>query len=94
MIEITPEQAGIPRADLSTLQLSDPVDISAALLCVLKGCGKREHRDAIALNTAAILYLAGVADDLKSGAELAIDALDSGRVAQRLEKIAEFTHGQ
>jgi anthranilate phosphoribosyltransferase len=90
---IAPEDAGLRRAPLESLQLKDPVKIAAALLCVLKGVGKPEHVDAIALNTAAVLYLAEKVSDLKQGVEQAKEVIASGRVAERLANIAEFTHG-
>lgn len=92
-IVITPEEAGLKRASLSSLQIEDPVDIAAALLCVLKGVGKPEHVDAIALNTAAVLLLTEKVSDLKQGVEQAKQVIASGKVAERLAKIAEFTHG-
>ncbi len=92
-IVITPEEAGLKRANLSSLQIEDPVEIAAALLCVLKGVGKQEHVDAIALNTAAVLLLTDKVSDLKQGVEQAKQVIASGKVAERLAKIAEFTHG-
>ncbi len=91
---IAPEDAGLPRAKLESLQIDDPVDIAAALLCVLRGCGKEEHVNAIALNAAAVLFLAGKAPNLRQGAQMAKGVIQSGNVAKRLEAIAAFTSAQ
>jgi anthranilate phosphoribosyltransferase len=92
-LTISPEDAGLKRASLSELQIDDPVDIAAALLCVIRGSGKQAHENAIALNTAAVLYLTGQAESLKQGASFAKEVIQSGRVAERLEKVAEFSNG-
>ncbi len=90
---ITPEDAGLPRAKLSSLQMDNPIEIAAALLCVLKGIGKKEHVNAIALNTAAVLFLTGKAETLKQGVHIAQDVIASGRVSDRVARIAELSHG-
>jgi anthranilate phosphoribosyltransferase len=91
---ISPEDAGLKRSSLESLQIEDPVAIAAALLCVVKGVGKPEHVDAIALNTAAVLLLADKVSDLKQGVEMAKQVIASGKVAERLAQIVEFTHGR
>lgn len=93
-ITFTPEEAGLERAPLETLQISDPDEIAAALLCVIKGIGKKEHCNAIALNTAAVLLLTDVVDSLKNGVELALEVIQSGRVEQRLRRIVELTNAE
>ncbi len=90
---ITPEDAGLKRVPLEHLQIESPSEIAAALLCVLKGVGKPAHVDAIALNTAAVLYLTDKADSLKQGVAIAKEVMASGKVAERLEKVAEMSHG-
>ncbi|WMS87400.1 anthranilate phosphoribosyltransferase [Pleionea litopenaei] len=90
---ITPEQAGLEQAPLSRLQIDDPEAIAAALLCVVKGVGQREHNDVVALNTAAVLLLADKVANLAEGVKVAQEAILSGRVAQRLARIAELTNG-
>ncbi|WP_144393477.1 anthranilate phosphoribosyltransferase [Pleionea sediminis] len=92
-LTIAPEQAGLDRVDLRELQMDDPVEIAAALLCVLKGHGKKAHIDAIAFNTAAVLFLTDKVKTLKSGVDMAKEVIASGRVAERLEAIVEMSHG-
>jgi anthranilate phosphoribosyltransferase len=43
------------------------------------------------LNAAAALIIAGRIENLREGAKLASDALDSGKAAKNLEKILTFS---
>ena len=74
---MTPEQAGLPRHDLGALRGGDAEYNAAALRRLLEG----EHgayRDAVVLNAAGALIVAGEADDWQSGAEEAAEAIDKG----------------
>ena len=51
------------------------------------GDGRRAHRDAIAVNAGALLYLAGPADNLADGTAMALEHLASGAVARHLESM-------
>ncbi|NVJ61024.1 MAG: anthranilate phosphoribosyltransferase [Gammaproteobacteria bacterium] len=89
-----PEDAGLERAPLKSLQISDPDEIAAALLCVIKGVGKKEHQQVIALNTAAVLLLNNAVDNLEQGVSVAMEVIQSGRVEKRLKRIAELTNAK
>jgi anthranilate phosphoribosyltransferase len=45
----------------------------------------------VLLNAAGAIAAAGHADDLREGLELAIEALDSGAAAERLEALVAFS---
>ena len=75
--EITPEMAGLRRAALADLKGGDADFNAAALRAVLAG-EKNAYRDIAVINAAAALIVAGKATDLKDGAALAQQALDSG----------------
>jgi len=49
-------------------------------------------RDIVILNTAAALVVAGKAENLPEGAELAIHSLDSGKALSALEKLIALTN--
>ncbi|MEE4245492.1 MAG: anthranilate phosphoribosyltransferase [Kangiellaceae bacterium] len=91
-ITITPQDAGIKPVKLSELQLEQPEEIFAALKSVLRGEGKQAHIDAIAINAAAVLLLADKVTDLKQGAELAYQTIASGKLIERVDRIAEISH--
>lgn len=84
--EITPQAAGIPRAELSDLMGGDPAANAAALRAVLTGA-RTPYRDIGILNAAVALLVAGKVADLKQGAALAAAAIDGGAAAETLAKL-------
>ncbi len=74
---ITPEDAGLPRHKLSAIRGGDPAENALALRRLLQG-EKGAYRDAVLLNAAAALIVAGRAADLRQGAEEAGEMLDNG----------------
>jgi anthranilate phosphoribosyltransferase len=84
--EISPEDAGLSRVKPEALKGGD-ADVNAkALLDVLKG-KKGAFRDVAVLNAAAALIVAGKAENLKDGAQLAAKSIDSGEAEGRLDRL-------
>lgn len=83
---ITPEDAGLNEAPLSALKGGDAKYNAAALKALLNG-EKSPYRDAVVLNAACALVMAGYADDLKMGAEIAASSIDTGCALQSLETL-------
>jgi anthranilate phosphoribosyltransferase len=79
---ITPEDAGLPRSPLSALKGGDAAYNAAALRRLLAGERTSEqdraYHNAVLLNAAAALMVAGEVDNLKDGAEEAAEALEKG----------------
>ncbi|MBI1179603.1 MAG: anthranilate phosphoribosyltransferase [Alphaproteobacteria bacterium] len=90
---LTPEEAGLRRADPAELKGGDPAHNAAALRALLDGA-QGAYRDIVLLNSAAALLVAGRADDLRGGLALAARALDSGAARATLEKLAMLSHGR
>ena len=88
--EVTPEDAGLPRADLKALKGGDPAHNAAAIGALLAG-DPGAYRDIVVLNAAAALNVAGRADDLREGAALAAEAIDSGAAKAALERMLAIT---
>ena len=84
--EISPEDAGLPRAKPDALRGGDADRNAKALLDVLKG-KQGPFRDVTLLNAAAALVVAGKAKDLKEGAQLAAKSIDSGEAEGRLDRL-------
>jgi anthranilate phosphoribosyltransferase len=84
--EITPEDAGLPRAKPEALRGGDAERNAKALLDVLKG-KSGPFRDVAILNAAAALVVAGKAKDLKEGAALAAKSIDSGEAEGKLDRL-------
>ncbi len=88
--EIVPEDAGIAPARLKDLKGGDAKHNAAALNAVLNG-SRNAYRDIAVINAAAGLVVAERAADLKEGAALAADALDSGRAASVLARLIKVS---
>ena len=87
--EVTPEELGVARWKLSDVLGGEPAENARILREVFAGRGEPAHRDAIAVNTGALLYLAGPADNLADGTRMALEQLASGRVAEHLESMTK-----
>jgi anthranilate phosphoribosyltransferase len=74
---VTPETAGLPRHPVEALKGGDAAYNAAALRRLLMG-EPGAYRDAVLLNAAAALMVAGEATDWQSGVEEAAEALDRG----------------
>ena len=85
---ITPEDAGLPRHDFSEIVGGDAVHNAAAARAVLAG-EKNGYRDAVLLNAAAALLVAGRVTSLPEGAQLAAESIDSGAASARLAALAK-----
>jgi len=89
--EVVPEDAGLPRATLDALQGGEPAHNAALMRGVLAG-ETGPLRDVVLLNAAAGFIIVGRAADLREGAAIAADALDSGKAAGVLERLVAETN--
>ncbi|CAM3608191.1 anthranilate phosphoribosyltransferase [Paracoccus nototheniae] len=87
---ITPEDAGLPRHPFEAIIGGEPAQNAAAFLALLDG-ERGAYRDAVLLNAAAALLIAGRVTDLASGAAMAAQSLDSGAAKARLTALAQVT---
>lgn len=88
--QITPEDAGLPRASLADLRGGDAEENATALRALLTGA-PGPYRDVVLLNAAAALVVADRASDLKDGVTIAARAIDDGSAARSLETLARIT---
>jgi anthranilate phosphoribosyltransferase len=91
--EITPEDAGLARADADALKGGDATANAVALRAVLDG-KPGAYRDVALINAAAALIIAGEAKTLKDGVALGVKSLDSGAAAKRLERLVEVSNAE
>ncbi len=89
--EVSPEDAGLPRADPDDLKGGTPEHNAAALKAVLDG-QPGPYRDIVVYNAGAALLVAGQAGDLKDGVALAMAAIDNGGAMAALEKLISITN--
>ena len=90
--EITPEDAGLPRADPQDLKGGTPEENAEAMLALLSG-EAGAFRDVVLMNAAAALIIAGKATELKEGVAIAADAIDAGKAKAVLDKLVAITNG-
>jgi anthranilate phosphoribosyltransferase len=90
---VTPEEAGLPRATLAELKGGTPAENAAAIMAMLGG-KKNAYRDVVCLNAAASLMVAGKAANLRDGATMAAAAIDSGRATATLSKLIAITNAK
>jgi anthranilate phosphoribosyltransferase len=88
---ITPEDAGLPRAKLSDLAGGDANTNAAALRDVLAG-KPGPYRDIVLLNTAAALIVADRAATLPDGVAMAAQAIDTGAAQRALDTLIKVTN--
>lgn len=86
---ISPEEAGLPRAQLADLVGGSPTENAVALRRVLAG-EPGPYRDIVCLNAAAAFLVADKVATLAEGAALAGAILDDGRAAAALIKLVEI----
>jgi anthranilate phosphoribosyltransferase len=84
--EITPNDAGLPEAKPADLKGGTPEENAAALRALLDG-KPGPYRDIVLLNAAASLVVAGKAQDLREGAKIAAESIDSGKARTTLAKL-------
>jgi len=89
--EVTPEDAGLPRATLDELKGGDPMANAEAIHTLLQGA-PGPYRDIVLLNAAASLMVAGKAENLKQGVDLAAKSIDEGAAQAALDKLVAITN--
>ncbi|TNC63226.1 anthranilate phosphoribosyltransferase [Rubellimicrobium roseum] len=88
--EIHPEDAGLPVHPFEAILGGTPEHNASAFRALLAG----EHgayRDAVLLNAAAALVVAGRASSLPDGVDLARESIDSGAARHRVERLAALS---
>jgi len=88
--EVTPEQAGLKRTTLEKLKGGEPQENAAKLRAILAG-EEGPVTDIVLLNAAAALIVAGKANDLRAGVDLAAKSIASGAAKRALETLVAIT---
>jgi anthranilate phosphoribosyltransferase len=84
---LTPEEFGVRRAPLSALVGGD-ADVNAGILRGIFAGEAGPRREIVLLNAAAVLVVAGLAENLKAGFAKARETIDSGAVTRFLAALA------
>ena len=88
--QVTPEQFGLKRSELSQLQGGSAQENARIAQQVLDGA-PGPIRDAVLINAAAALYVAGAVADIAAGLVMAADSVDHGKARDVLEHVKELS---
>ncbi|WP_424967533.1 anthranilate phosphoribosyltransferase [Dinoroseobacter sp. S375] len=88
--EIHPEEAGLPVHPFEAILGGTPEENGVAFRALLAG-EPSAYRDAVLLNAAAALKVAGKVTALPEGAALAAESLDSGAALAKVQGLAQIT---
>jgi len=83
---ITPTDFGMETASLDTLRVASAEESLAMIRAVFAG-QPGAARDIVCLNAGAAIYVAGCADSLAAGIEVAASAIKSGKAAEVLDNL-------
>ena len=87
---VHPEDAGLPVSPIETIQGGDAAHNAAALQAVLEGA-QGGYRDTVLLNAAGALIVAGRAENLRNGINIAAKSIDSGAALAALDALRKAT---
>ncbi|HYK34361.1 anthranilate phosphoribosyltransferase [Alloacidobacterium sp.] len=90
LLEILPEDAGLPRSPISALAAAESASENAAILERIFVGERGAKRDIVILNAAAALVAARITADLREGIARATEAIDSGAVRDTVKKLRTF----
>jgi anthranilate phosphoribosyltransferase len=88
--EISPEDAGLPVHPFEAILGGTPRENGVAFLALLAG-EKGAYRDAVLLNSAAALVVAGEVKTLPEGIDYAVESIDSGAARGKVQALARIT---
>ncbi len=86
-----PEEAGLPVHPFEDLLGGAPAENARELRAVLTGAGRPAYRNAVLLNTAAALVIAGKAADLRDGVAQGRESLASGAAMRAVDALARIS---
>ena len=89
-MSVHPEDAKLPVHPFEAIVGGTPEENGKAFQALLAG-EHSAYRDAVLLNAAAALVVAGVASDLPGGVEMATQSIDSGAAREKIEGLARVT---
>jgi anthranilate phosphoribosyltransferase len=88
------EAFGAKDAPISAIQGGEPNENVDAIAAVLSGNGKPAHKDAIAVNAAALVWINDSQRSLKSCFEQVMDTINSGKAMSTIELASKISRGE
>lgn len=87
---LTPTVFDIEHGDLAAIKAGSPLQSLALVRSALSGMAG-PAREIVTLNAGAALYVAGISPDIRQGVNLAREVILSGKAAEKLDELAEFS---
>ena len=84
--EVAPEEFGMKRAELEVIRGGTATENAALIRRIFEG-EQGACQDIVAVNAGAALVVTGIAKSLREGAELAGEAIRSGKAREKLEEM-------
>ena len=88
---LTPADFGVESYPLESIFGGTPEENKVIIEDILQGKGTDAQQAAVAINTSALLVINGFAEDFKTGATTALEAMKSGKPLQLVQKLAEMS---
>jgi anthranilate phosphoribosyltransferase len=89
---VSPQSYGIELTSLDSLRGGEPSHNALALSQLLAG-EHSAYRDIVLLNSGAALMIAGLAEDIPTGIDLAITSIDQGKAQAALSVLIKVSNG-
>ena len=87
---IHPTDLGLNEISNESLKGDDLKNNTHILMSLLKGEGNKYHKDVVALNTALVLWVSGIEDDLILGVKRSLDCLNSDKSWLLFKQLRDF----
>ncbi len=81
---VDPKEMGLTNSSIQSLKGGDLCTNRQILISVLQGKGTQAQTEVVALNTALVLWAAGISDELVDGVTVALSAMKEGKPWQKL----------
>jgi anthranilate synthase/phosphoribosyltransferase len=89
---IKPEDFGITGCSEAELAGGTGKENAQLALDILEGKGRETIKAAVGLNSAAVLYISGKVPSMQAGYKMALAALESGKVKEKIEQVRQKTN--
>ncbi len=86
---VSPEDFGCSPSSIENLKGGDAVENAVTIENILKG-EKGPKRDIVLMNAAAAIKVSGIINDLKTGVQVAEEAINSGKAFNKLEQLRYY----
>ena len=90
--DIKPTDFGIKLASLEEIKGGTPEECAKIITDILTGKEKGAKRDVVLLNAGASIFVAGKANSIQEGIDIAKGSIDSGNAFKKLEELKSFTN--